>query len=436
MDAFLSEDTLARTGSGGFVVALSGGLDSCVLLHLLAAQPQARARGLRALHVHHGLQAQADAWSRHCAGLCHALDVPLSIARVEVSHGEGEGLEAAARRARHAAFEAGIADGDVLALAHHLDDQAETFLLRALRGSGPEGLAAMTPWRPFGLGWMWRPLLGLTRAQLEAHARAHGLRWMEDPSNRDTTLDRNFLRHRVLPLLRERWPHAGAALARSAALSGEAHALLAAEDAQALALARTADPAVLSRAALRDLEPARRARALRRWIQELGLPPLPGQGLVHIERDLLFADGDARARFDWRQARVQAWADLLHAGVIRDALPAAFTQAWDGGAPLALPGGGMLIVEGAARFDPPVLVSARQGGERITLPGRSHSHALKHVLQDQCIPPWERERLPLLSTAAGEVLAAGDLVLSATMDTWLRERGARLRWTPSESIPG
>src|SRR5687768_5184369 len=149
------------------VVALSGGLDSSVLLDLLSRSARMQGR-LRALHVHHGLQPAADAWVVHCRDACAAAGVPLRIAHVEVDRASGRGLEAAAREARHAAFVAELRDGEVLALAHHRDDQAETFLLRALRASGPDGLAAMRPWRRFGRGWLWRPLLGVPRADLVA----------------------------------------------------------------------------------------------------------------------------------------------------------------------------------------------------------------------------------------------------------------------------
>ncbi len=436
------------------LAGFSGGLDSTVLLHLLAASPAIRQGGLRAIHVHHGLQPDADAWATHCAAFCAELGIGLMQVRVAVDRASGLGVEGAARDARLAAFADALREGEVLALAHHRDDQAETFLLRALRASGPDGLAAMRPWRAFGRGQLWRPLLQTPRASLLAYAREHGLRWIEDESNLDIALDRGFLRRRVLPLLRERWPQADAALARAAALQAEAVALLDAEDAAALASARTADPRVLSAAALHALPPARRARVLRGWIASLRLPPLPAQGVASIESDLLAAAADADARFEWNGAVVRRWSDLLHAGPRLTSLPAEWSVAWSLDAPLPLPTGDRLELEtpcrsdvsrellpGAERqelatdvaptsasFDIDVRVHARRGGERIVLPGRTHSHTLKHVLQDLGVPPWERERLPLLSDAEGRLLAAGDLVYSAGFDAWLREHGARLHW--------
>ena len=423
----LPPDLLRDAPAGRTWVGLSGGLDSTVLLHLLASDDRVRRRGLRALHVHHGLHPDADAWAAHCETLCTSLDVPVGIVRVPVV-AAGEGPEAAARAARHAAYAAALDDDDTMALAHHQGDQAETFLLRALRASGPDGLAAMPAWRRCGRGWLWRPLLGVPREALRAHAEAHGLRWLEDPSNRDVALDRNYLRHRVLPLLRARWPAADAALARSAALSAEAATLLEGGDTAALARVATDDPAVLSCPALAALPAARRARVLRHWIALLGLPPLPAGGIARIECELLPAAGDGQARFAWRDAEVHAWRGGLHAGRAVAALPADWSATWDGKAPLALPGDGTLRLEPAVPFDARVTVRARRGGERITLPGRGHSHALKHVLQDGGVPPWLRRALPLLLDPDGAVLAAGDVVASAGFDAWLRGHGTRLAW--------
>ena len=169
--------------------------------------------------------------------------------------------------------------------------------------------------------------------------------------------------------------------------------------------------------------------------QRLSLPPLPAQGVARIESDLLTAAADDDASFAWHGVVVRRWRDLLHAGPQREPLSRAWEAQWDGRSPLGLPGGGQLQLEGSDGFDRPVRVHARQGGERIVLPGRSHSHALKHVLQDLGVPPWVREQLPLLSDADGVLLAAGDLVHSAAFDAWLRTRGSRLAWSIRVGAP-
>src|SRR5690606_34009047 len=209
----------------------------------------------------------------------------------------------------------------------------------------------------------------------------------------------NFLRRQVMPLLRTRWPHAGDAFAQVASLQREASGLLEESDAQALATLRTADPCCLHAAPLAALPAARQARVLRRWVEGLGLPPLPGRGVAQVAR-LLEVSRDPRGQFAWHGAAIRRWRDLLHAGrVPATAVPAQL--AWDGRTPLAWDGGELALEPAlapgepsanAAALIPPFMVHPRSGGERIILPGRSHSHALKHVLQDLGVPPWARER--------------------------------------------
>ncbi len=426
--------TVARTATqmpSPVLVAFSGGLDSTTLLHLLANDPAIRDRGLRAIHVHHGLHARADAWAEHCAENCLAWGIALDVVRVAVRRDSGLGPEAAARQARRQAFAETLRSGETLALAQHRDDQAETFLLRALRASGPDGLGAMRPWRRFSGGWMWRPLLETPRDALAAYATHHGLDWIEDPSNADIALDRNFLRHRVLPLLRERWPHADDAFARAAALAADASGLLAGQDATLLASVRGASGETLSVPGLLALPAAQRARVLRHWVVSLGWPPLPAEGVARIKTDLLgsraeHASDGRMPRFAWRSVEIRRWRNALHAIDADRALPPAWSCAWDGHQPLILPNGDTWTLAGADALPSPMLAHARRGGERIQQPGRSRHHTLKHVLQALGIAPWVRARMPLLSTADGELLAAGDRIQSAGFQEWLESQGATL----------
>lgn len=413
--------------AGPVLVGYSGGLDSSVLLHALHMQ---HAQDVRAIHVHHGLHPDAERWAEHCHHICTALGIPLIVARVPVDRDSGLGLEAAARNARYAAFAAHLQPGETLALAHHRDDQAETVLLRLLRGSGSDGLAAMAVQRAFASGVLWRPLLTIERAQLQAYAHTHRLQWIEDPSNAEHGPDRNFLRHRVLPLLAQRWPHASRVLARSAAVLGDDAALLREQTAQHLADVRGIDPHTLQVSALLRRDPRWRARVLRLWIEQLDLPPLPGDAPARIEADLLDARADAQPLYRWRDATMQRWRNLLHAGSARTSMSADWSTPWDGREPLLLPTGDRLILAGPAdcAFEPPLRVHTRRGGERLRLPGRTHHHSLQHALQQHGVPPWQRTRLPLLSASDGELLAAGDLVISARMQEWLQQHTARLTW--------
>lgn len=258
----------------GWCVAFSGGLDSTVLLHLLARLARSEALpALSALHVHHGLQTAADAWPAHCQVVCRSLGIPLRVERVQVA--VGGSIEQAARAARYRAFQASLGEGQVLLTAQHLDDQAETLLFRLLRGAGLRGLAAMPASRPLGGGRLCRPLLGVSRAELEAYAQTHRLDWVEDPSNQDPRFSRNYLRQEVMPRLASHWPQAAAGMARCAAHLREAEELLgelAAIDLRACRAPSDLDWLDLPRIALeplRRLGAARQRNLLRAWLAPL-----------------------------------------------------------------------------------------------------------------------------------------------------------------------
>lgn len=398
-------------------VGYSGGLDSTVLLHALARAHPGR---VRAVHVHHGLHADADAWAAHCQHTCDALGLALVIAHVDVVDVDA-GPEAAARAARHAAFEAQLGADEWLVLAHHRDDQAETFLLRALRGSGPDGLSAMRPWRRFGKAGLWRPLLSLSRADLQAYADAHALQWIEDPSNQSSRFDRNFLRNELMPMLRQRWPQADEAFARAARLQQQASAALQVTDAIDFDVASS--PLPLER--LRALPAMQRARGFRAWAAHHGLPPLPARAVAWLEAELAKPPSDSASVCDWAETRLRRWRDALYLQQGQAALPADLDIEWDGRTPLMLPNGLHWALSGATAFEMPLRVRARMGGERIQLPKRQHHHRLKQVLQDEAVPPWQRDAIPLLVRDDGELLAAGNIHASA-LHAWLREHDAAL----------
>lgn len=416
-----------------WTLALSGGLDSLVLLHLLARLARHQALPpLSALHVHHGLQAFADEWAEHCQAACAALDIPLTVCRVTVD--SGASVERAAREARYAAFAEHLAPGALLLLAQHRDDQAETLLLRLLRGSGVQGLAAMPASRPLGQGWLLRPLLEVGRAELEQWAQAQGLHWVEDPSNRDTRLARNFLRHEILPRLAQHWPAVSTVLARDAAQQQEAASLLdelAVED-----LARAQTPAApgwlplpsLALAPLQVLSAARQRNALRYWLRGLTLLP-PREHWVGWE-SLRDAGRDATPCWRLGQGELHRFAGRVWwLGGEWLSAPAMDRQAWPiPEQALSLPGNGTVWLEGAAPGEP-LQIRYRQGGEQLVLAGRGRRD-LKRLLQEAGVPPFVRERLPLLY-ASEQLLAVANLPLpiAGSADT------LRLCWQPPDAPP-
>ncbi|NIC05132.1 tRNA lysidine(34) synthetase TilS [Billgrantia bachuensis] len=388
----LIDRALAETPPGRVVwVALSGGLDSSLLLTLAAEACRRHPRPLHALHIHHGLQPAAAGFEVHCRRLASRLGVPLFVERVAVDRDAGLGLEGAAREARYAAFSRRVVPGETLWLAQHRDDQAETFLLAALRGSGVRGLAGMPPGREWQGRRLERPLLSHARTELEAEAERSGLAWIDDPSNADEALDRNFLRHRVLPLLAQRWPHAAEALASSARYAAEADTLietLAESDLDALG----GDPARVPLTGLVALAPERQRTLVRHVCRRLGLAGPPAVRLASLLAQLE-ARPDARVRVDWGNAEARVWRGCLYLRPKSTIMASDWRTEWNGMAPLPLPGGELHAALAPADGRPVALTLAvRQGGEWLRLAGRG-GRDLKRLLQEMSVPPWERERL-------------------------------------------
>lgn len=292
------------------VVAYSGGVDSHVLLHLMAGLQTTLDLRVTAVHVNHGLSDQAARWATHCQEVCQDLSVPFSCVAVTATPKPGDSPEAAARLARYAALSAFIDSPDTALLtAHHQDDQAETVLLQLMRGCGVKGLSGMPRIKPFGKGSLLRPLLNHSQEAITAYANAQSLRWVEDDSNKDVTFDRNFIRHQVMPLLQSRRAGVNAALQRSAIHAAEASELLdalAATDLEAVVLA---NPAQLDIQALRALSAARQRNVLRYWLQQLGLPLPSTKILSEIQSSVLHAKPSAKPRLQW--AGVTCWREGL-----------------------------------------------------------------------------------------------------------------------------
>src|SRR5712675_402445 len=309
-------------------LGLSGGVDSVALLSILLELAPALKVSLRAVHVNHGISPNAARWAEFCTGLCARSGIALQLETVDIGPYRNLGLEGAARRARHEVF--ARVDADFIVLAQHRDDQAETLLLRLLRGAGARGLAAMSPLKSLAgaRSRLLRPLLAVSRAEIESYARLRGLEWVEDESNADTIRRRNFLRHQVFPLLERQFPAARATIARAAAHLAEARELL--DEMARTDLERCSGPEGVDARDLLQLGDARAKNLLRYWCETRGIEPLSA----------------ARIRAQLRAAAVT--------------------------------------------------VRLRRGGERLRLDARRPRRTLKNLFQEQGVPPWRRDRLPLV----------------------------------------
>ena len=408
-------ERLAVPADAQICVACSGGLDSTVLLHAMARlRAEARNYRLRAVHIDHGLHADSSAWRAHCEHQARSLQVELISRAVSVERIDEIGLEAAARAARYEALSHIVRDGEYLLSAHHADDQLETLLLALMRGAGLPGLSAMPSIQPFANGKLARPLLAFTRADLEQWARAEQLTWLSDPANDNLALDRNLLRQKILPSLRQRWPAAAHTATRSTEhLQAANRALdqLAVLDAGGALIGDSLD---VER--LRMLDPDRRRNLLRYWIRGRGARAPSTRKLFAIEHDMLEAGADRIPCMGWDGWEIRRHRELLYCERRLPQINLHQRLEWRATSPLTLPSGlgELRLVSSvgsgvsAARIGDALEVRFRAGGESIQPAGDAHHRKLKKLLQAAAILPWWRDRLPLVY-AQDRLLAVGDL---------------------------
>ena len=428
-----------------WVLAYSGGMDSHVLFHLLAgvhrqlSEPKPE---LLALHINHGLQLEAESWQQHCELEAKKLNTPFSSVRVDLSaDGEAAGhehlgnLEERARNARYGVFESKLCEGDLLLLAHHLDDQLETFMQRLLRGSGVSGLTAMPRERSLGKAVLLRPLLGVSRADLKVYAQKNKLCWVEDSSNVDERFDRNYLRHSIMPLIESRWPAYRTTLNRAVSHIAEADGLLKelaiADLPQLKAGAYPWGGYSISCEGLNSLAADHQCNALRFWMNSCAMPSPCAEHLVDI---IAFASlaADSQPLLRLGDIEVRRYRDAL---VFMPCLAEV-----DLSKSYAIAAGDTLNVEGLGRLSLPrsnqgervkvigdLTLRFRQGGERCQPAARAHSQSLKKLLQEYQVPPWLRDRVPLLYSG-DTLIAVADLWVCKAYSAPSNEPGYQLQW--------
>jgi tRNA(Ile)-lysidine synthase len=420
-----------------FIVALSGGRDSVALLDALAAAKDPRMRG--AAHVHHGLSPNADAWAAFCERLCRERGVALTVHRVDVPRAPQSSLESEARRVRYAALaeDARARGATVVALAHHRDDQAETLLLQLLRGAGPRGLEAMPRMRADARGgrW-WRPLLDVSRAEIDAYVAQHALAWVDDESNATDHHLRNALRRTVMPALSAVSANPGVTLARAAALQAEAAML--ADELAAIDARDAYDGASLSQAALAALADHRARNLLRWFLRAHGLPAPSSARLSAMHAQLRGARGDAMTRLAHAGIEIGVHGGRIH---VHAPAPAPYELAWDGACDVELAHGVLRAVHAdgqgidAQRARGTALrIRSRRGGERFKVAANRPRRALKSILQDAGVPPWQRQSLPLV-TSGSDVIAVPGIGVDPAWQASGGARGVVLTWVPRQQGP-
>ncbi|NOT84947.1 MAG: tRNA lysidine(34) synthetase TilS [Methylococcaceae bacterium] len=417
-------------------VAYSGGVDSHVLLHLCANMPKLHSR-LTAVYVHHGLQAEADDWAVHCEQVSRQLGVAFICLSVEAQAANGVSPEEAARDARYQALATLLSRDDVLLLAQHQDDQLETVLLQLFRGAGLRGLAGMPVIAPLGLGHSVRPLLTITKQAILAYAEQQSMSWVEDPTNQSNAFDRNLLRNTVLPLLTERWPMLATTVARSARHCAEAHEALQVQTELALKTVLDVNTQAIDIEKLSAHSAYQQRLIIRYWLQAQGLK-LPSEALLlAVFEQVIGARQSRDPELIYQQASIRRFRNQLYC------LPLASLKSPIIEAPLVWPTGqaaltinehSHLTVVGAENginrdvWQAAVItVRFRQGGEKIALMGRAGRQSLKNLCQEAAIPPWQRDKLPLVYLD-GQLAAVADCWISREVWTEDANKSVRLAW--------
>ncbi len=382
----------------------SGGVDSQVLLHLLASSDLP----LTAIYIDHGLQAESAVWAHHCEAQCAQLNIPYQCIAVNARADNGESPEAAARRARYSAFARMMDAGSCLLTAQHQQDQAETVLLQLMRGAGALGLSAMPEIKPFSSGWHARPLLNVSQQAILDYANAHQLNWVEDPSNESQQFDRNYLRHEIMPRLRERWPAADRTLLQFSRSQAEAVELMDELARQDLGSYMDEDNSIHV-SMIQQLTPSRLRNALRYWLR-LQHCPMPSRAVLGqiIEQAGEAGQHDTQLCVQWGSVEVRRFRDRLYSLKQLEHDPAQVLS-WASAEPLELESIGFRLqlsmlttsdqqpyVLAKSLYGKSLSVRFRQGGERIQPAGRQGHRDLKALFQDYNVPAWQRDRIPLI----------------------------------------
>ncbi|MCL6332984.1 tRNA lysidine(34) synthetase TilS [Pectobacterium carotovorum subsp. carotovorum] len=414
VDGLLQTIVAQTAGCGSILLAYSGGLDSSVLLHLLVAVRQRSGLPIRAAYIHHGLNPLADSWAEHCCQQCERWQVPFASLPVKVEAQNG-GIEAAARTARYQALQAHLQEGEALLTAQHLDDQSETFLLALKRGSGPAGLSAMAAQSMLDHHRLVRPLLGISRLQLEAYAQRHQLGWIEDDSNQDERFDRNFLRRQILPRLTQRWPHFPSAVARSAQLCAEQEQLL--DELLEESLQALCQPdGALSIDGLAPLSPVRRSALLRRWLAQQGATMPAREQLQRLWDEVATSRQDAEPVLQLNQMQIRRFRQYLYLLPLMPSLKDRIIPWQSPSCPLSL----LDNLGTLSLADNGVAIRAPENGEAVSIRfstsgtvhivGRAHGRQIKKLWQELNVPPWWRDRTPLVFYNEQLIAAVGRFV--------------------------
>ncbi len=413
-------------------VGFSGGADSSALLHALHNSRDELQAPIHAIHFHHGLNPCADDWQHHCQKFCRERDISFTCGKLVIKRSKRASIEEESRNRRYLAIGEMLRSGDIYLTAHHADDQAETVFLNLMRGSGIEGLAGIPQMRKLSEGWVARPLLNTSRSELKNYLIRHGVSWLEDPSNKDQSFDRNFLRNILFPQLETRWPGVARRLtrsARTARISATALADFINVHYEELLQNRHRMPL---RPLLR-LEPPMRALVLRQWLRRQEIPALPEVRLNEFIKQIA-GSTSSLAEVRWASWQLKLYGSLIWLqGQVIPAIESCTD--WTAGSKMELNESlGCLRLLGRKISIPGGWqVASRRKGERIRLHDQAVRRKLKDLLRESAIPPWLRSSIPVLYWD-GEAVAIGDWIIAHRLQNWLDAHDMEYHWEPGSTL--
>ncbi|PCI20209.1 MAG: tRNA lysidine(34) synthetase TilS [Piscirickettsiaceae bacterium] len=419
------------------IIAYSGGVDSHVLMHVCSQiQNEHSSINFQAVYIDHGLQLESDDWRQHCETVSNELSIPFAFVRVNALDVVGEGPEQAARNARYSALKNLVNEATVLLTAQHEDDQAETLILQLLRGCGVHGLAAMPKIDDFSNGHIARPFLDISRQAIQDYAAAYQLHWVEDPSNSDLNINRNYLRKEVIPILKKRWPAFSRTTARTARYCGEAAELL---DSQLAKYIDTKEPSILALMAVIPLKTPHQRAIIRHWLRLNGVKMPSSKIIDELKKNVIDAVAGKSPIIRWDNNEIRRFNNSLYLLDKLSSMPIDYAVEWLGDEcelPSVL-GKLLLSVSPSKGFSidvwrsSKITVSFRRGGEKISLAGRGGSKTLKNLFNENKIRPWARDRVPLIFIN-NKLAAVADLWCDESFLAKENEPACQIKWLHPE----
>ena len=429
LQPYLKEFLAELPDSPRYWVAYSGGVDSHVLLHTFYLNKQHITAELNAIHVNHGISQYADSWQLHCQKICENYQIKYASFKIQQETPK-KNIENWARQQRYTIFSDLMGQNDILFTAHHINDQAETFLLRLMRGSGCDGLSAIKKIKTYKTGWLIRPLLNYTKAEILAFAKKQSLKWIEDESNQDNKLDRNLIRQEIIPKLENRWPSAVKLISKASNHQSDAAEFIYEISQQDIKEITTTRSNIISINSLKKFSYVRQKNALRLWLKNEKIPAPNTDIINNIIKEIIHARHDSNPCLNWKGRQIRRYRENIYALSPFPPHDPSMQITWNIKKPITLPTGILTAtktnsggIKMEAIKDHCLNIKFRQGGERMVLKGTSHRQQLKKMFQKKGIPPWYRYRIPLLYSEE-KLIAVADMWI----DTAFSENSAYPAW--------